>query len=127
MTDQDVRGTEQKNRKPDLNTVYTINDDGSRSWAFPDVSGGWVYACEVYDQPYTVELSVGGKYVYGYNLRMKNVDMLFIPGCEGYEKTGYYRLTFYAPEDVVFDDNLAPNVAPPFVPADQAMVSSLTQ
>ena len=85
----------------------------------PDVSylwdGGWTGACEVFDAPYTVELSVGGKYVFGYNLRMGDIETDLI--CPGYEKTGYYRLTFYAPDDVIFDDDLAPNVAPPFVPS----------
>ena len=96
------------------NLVWMDNGDDSGSWAFLNGS----YACEVYDEPYTVELSVGGKYVYGYNLRMKNVDLTQILGCEDYAKTGYYRLTFYAPEDVIFDDELAPNVAPPAVPSE---------
>ena len=35
----------------------------------------------------------------------------------GWLKTGFWRLTFYAPQgDIVFDDAAAPNVAPPAVP-----------
>lgn len=75
--------------------------------------------CEVYDDIYSVETSVGGKYVYGYNLRMKDVDIVL--SCPGWAKTGYWRLTFYVPRDVVsgewqdvlFHDATIPNVAPP--------------
>jgi hypothetical protein len=109
---------------PVVEVEWIDNNDGSGSWVFPDGSGGYSDACEVYDQPYTVELSVGGKYVYGYNLRMKNVDLTQIPGCGSYAKTGYYRLTFYAPE-VDFslfpgnpEDPDYPNVAPPAVPSE---------
>jgi hypothetical protein len=93
--------------------------EGPFTWIFDPYEGigGWENVCEVYDEPYTVELSVGGKYVYGYNLRMKDVDLTSLEGCDGYEKTGYYRLTFYAPNDVIFADSSAPNVAPPAVPA----------
>jgi len=93
--------------------------EGPFTWIFDpnEGTGSWDSVCEVYDEPYTVELSVGGKYVYGYNLRMGDVDLTNLVGCDGYEKTGYYRLTFYAPNDVVFADSLSPNVAPPAVPA----------
>jgi len=73
--------------------------------------------CEVYDEIYSVETSVGGKYVYGYNLRMKDVDIVL--SCPGWAKTGYWRLTFYVPkegdewQDVLFHDATIPNVAPP--------------
>jgi len=111
---------------PKVEPDWIDNGDDSGSWAFPDGEGGYLAACEVYDIPYTVELSVGGKYVYGYNLRMKNVDLTQITGCDGYEKTGYYRLTFYDPDlDVDFSlfpgepEELGyPNVAPPAVPSE---------
>ncbi|MDH4055810.1 MAG: hypothetical protein OEW73_05255 [Gammaproteobacteria bacterium] len=74
----------------------------------------WADTCTYSDAPYSVETSVGGKYVYGFNWRMKNVELDSI--CPGYLKTGFWRLTFYAPEDVIFDDPAAPNVAPPAVP-----------
>ena len=83
--------------------------------------GDWAGTCEVYDQEYTVETSVGGKYVYGYNLRMKEILPSLTCG-EGWEKTGFYRLTFYAPDDVDFTGHTEatpiPNVAPPSVPAE---------
>jgi hypothetical protein len=80
---------------------------------------GWIgtedtEVCQWYDAPYSVETSVGGKFVFGYNWRMKNVELDSTCG-GGWEKAGFWRLTFYAP-DVVFDDELAPNVAPPAVP-----------
>jgi len=74
----------------------------------------WADTCTLSDAPYSVETSVGGKYVYGFNWRMKNVQLDSI--CPGYAKTGFWRLTFYAPEDVIFDNPAAPNVAPPAVP-----------
>ena len=77
---------------------------------------GWDGACTLMDAPYSVELSVGGKYVYGYNWRMRNVDMDQVCG-PGWLKTGYWRLTFYTPGAVAFDDPLAAVTAPPAIPA----------
>mgnify|MGYP001818120124 CR=1 FL=1 len=77
--------------------------------------GHWEGTCTWSDAPYSVETSVGGKYVYGYNWRMKNVDLTTL--CPGWVKTGFWRLTFYAPNDVVFSDGSIPTVAPPAVPA----------
>jgi len=77
----------------------------------------WGETCTWYDAPYTVETSVGGKYVYGFNWRMKNVELESLCG-PGWLKTGFWRLTFYAPEDVIFNDDLTPNVAPPAVPSE---------
>ena len=77
---------------------------------------GWDNTCQWYDEVYSVETSVGGKFVFGYNWRMKNVELESLCGPD-WEKTGFWRLTFYAPAgDVVFDDAAAPNVAPPAVP-----------
>jgi uncharacterized membrane protein YgcG len=79
---------------------------------------GWEGACTWRDAPYSVELSVGGKYVYGYNWPMKNVNTESTCGA-GWDKTGWWRLTFYAPNgEVVFDDPNAPVNAPPAVPAE---------
>jgi uncharacterized membrane protein YgcG len=93
---------------------------------------GWTNTCNYDDMPYAVETSVGGKYVYGYNWRMKSVDPSLVEGCAGYEKTGYWRLTFYAPGDITFaaiddsvlaDDDMKNiiNKAPP-VPAAEERV-----
>ena len=79
---------------------------------------GWDGACTWRDAPYSVELSVGGKYVYGYNWPMKSVNTESVCGA-GWLKTGWWRLTFYAPNgEVVFDDASAPVSAPPAVPAE---------
>ena len=80
---------------------------------------GWDGTCQYYDDPYTVELSVGGKYVYGYNLRMGDLEDMADLACDGdWAKTGWWRLTFYTTnDDVLFDNGLAPNVAPPSSPA----------
>ena len=77
----------------------------------------WTGACTFYDAPYSVETSVGGKYVYGYNFRMRNVDLTPVCG-DSWLKTGFWRLTFYAPDDVIFSDPNAPNVAPPTSPSE---------
>jgi hypothetical protein len=77
---------------------------------------GWDGTCQLYDEVYSVETSVGGKFVYGYNWRMRDVDLETLCG-PTWQITGFWRLTFYAPEgDVLFDDPEAPNVAPPAVP-----------
>lgn len=84
-------------------------DEEARSWG--DGTCNW------YDEIYSVETSVGGKYVYGYNWRMRDVELG--TSCPGFTKTGFWRLTFYVPdgEDVVFNNANIPNVAPPAVPA----------
>jgi hypothetical protein len=74
---------------------------GNWSYDIESKTGFWESTCTYYDQPYSVETSVGGKYVYGFNWRMKNVELESM--CPGYEKTGFWRLTFYAPEDITFD------------------------
>ena len=77
---------------------------------------GWDGTCEWYDGEYSVETSVGGKFVFGYNWRMGDVELETLCGLD-WQKTGFWRLTFYAPEgDVIFDDADAPNVAPPAMP-----------
>ncbi len=79
----------------------------------------WGGTCTLSDAPYTVETSVGGKYVYGFNWRMKNVELESLCGPD-WQKTGFWRLTFYVPDDaygnpqdVVFHADDIPNVAPP--------------
>jgi hypothetical protein len=91
----------------------------------------WGGTCRLSDEPFSVELSVGGKYVYGANWRLRDVDMVDTD-CPNWLKTGYWRLTFYVPmgvevngddviltpRDIIFDDDQAPNVAPPASPAE---------
>lgn len=79
----------------------------------------WEGTCTWHDAPYSVELSVGGKYVYGYNWRMKNVELDSICGPE-WNKTGFWRLTFYSPpiSAVNFTDPTTPNVSPPASPSE---------
>jgi hypothetical protein len=88
--------------------------EGIDSWTGSE----WAGTCTWYDDPYSVELSVGGKYVYGYNWRMKNVEL--DSACPGWNKLGYWRLTFYSPPiaSVNFTNADAPNVAPPAIPSE---------
>ncbi len=93
--------------------------------AWDSTNREWGGTCTWYDDAFTVETSVGGKYVYGFNWRMKNVDVESICG-PGWLKTGFWRLTFYSPTDVLFSNHrpddpvpsIIPNVAPPSVPAE---------
>ena len=73
----------------------------------------WDGTCTWRNESYGSEVSVGGKYVYGYNWPMKDVKEL----CgEDWQKTGWWRLTFYTTDEAVqFWDELAPTTAPPAV------------
>ena len=56
--------------------------------AWDETTGSWgTGTCKWYDDIYTVETSVGGKYVYGYNWRMKDVSLEAL--CPGFVKTGF--------------------------------------
>jgi hypothetical protein len=104
----------------------TCPDPGNQEPGDPPPAGPFVWTgsewggtCTWYDAPYAVELSVGGKYVYGYNWRMKSVEL--DSTCTGWDKRGYWRLTFYNnadPTRVNFLDPAAPNVAPPTVASE---------
>lgn len=89
--------------------------------AWDSTNAEWGGTCTLSDAPFTVETSVGGKYVYGFNWRMKDADIG--TRCPGWVKTGFWRLTFYAPDDVIFtghsEANPIPNVAPPGVPSEE--------
>ena len=91
-------------------------DDPPEVGAWDPINAEWAGTCTYSDAPYSVETSVGGKYVYGFNWRMRNVELDTF--CPGWVKTGFWRLTFYAPDDVMFNDADAPNVAPPAVPSE---------
>lgn len=102
-------------------------------WSFDPVTrtGRWISdgttaipdPCQLKDENFTVELNVGGKYVYGYNWKPRR-DVL--PGscvADGFVKEGWWRLTFYTTEDqVLFLDTtrLGPPVLdePPATEAD---------
>jgi hypothetical protein len=95
----------------------TLGDWNGSGW-----EGG---ACTWRDATFAVELSVSGKYVYGYNWPLKTVELLTNCGT-GWLKSGWWRLTFYTdggdPTDhsddpVQFLDGTAPVTAPPDVPS----------
>jgi hypothetical protein len=74
-----------------------IWDSGTKTW------GGALFTA---DLPYSAELNIQGKYVYGYNWNLKTFN------AEGYEKAGWWRLTFYAPDVSFTEDTIigAPSV-----------------
>jgi hypothetical protein len=94
-------------------TPYTITE-----W---NAGTGWAGACTLKDEPYTAELNVGGKYVYGYNWTIKR-DQLNPEVCGGvWAMAGWWRLTFYTPttyaegvptSDVFFDRGDIPTGPP---------------
>lgn len=89
-------------------------DDTNKVWAGDEE----IDVCTWLDAPYSVELSVGGKYVYGYNWAMRSV---VLPAeCLGvWSKSGWWRLTYYTTDDaVLFDDANALVTAPPAVSAE---------
>jgi hypothetical protein len=97
------------------------------AYEIPDVGdwngSGWDNACTWHDAPYSVELSVGGKYVYGYNWDMTTVNTESTCGTD-WQPTGWWRLTFYTTNNaVVFNDPNAPTSAPPAVPAEVRDIS----
>lgn len=96
-------------------------------WTGAGWAGG---ACTWRDATFAIELSVSGKYVYGYNWPLKTVELLTNCG-PGWLKSGWWRLTFYtdggdptvhSDDPVQFLDPLAPVTAPPDVPSkDRAL------
>jgi hypothetical protein len=77
----------------------------------------WSDALFTADLPYSAELNIQGKYVYGYNWNLKTFN------AGGYDKAGWWRLTFYA-GDVDFDDGTI--IGPPPVPAAESNLPLLT-
>lgn len=83
--------------------------------------------CEVRDTPYTAELNIGGKFVYGYNWNMRREPGL----CTGFQKAGWWRLTFYtAPNDAGYRPVLFSNTSivltPPVLPVAAPLVMTLS-
>jgi len=66
------------------------------------IDSGWDTGCTLAPVPYTVELSVTGKYVHGYNWRMSSLsDPLPAAYCGDatWKKAGWWRLTFLPNSD----------------------------
>lgn len=56
----------------------------------------WSDTWVLYDADYTAELNIKGSYVYGYNWNLRSA---VVPG--DVNKAGWWRLTFYSPDDSV--------------------------
>jgi hypothetical protein len=72
------------------------------------VGGKWEGTWLLRDEAFTPELNIGGRYVYGYNWKMRR-DV--VP--QDVDKQGWWRLTFYAPDRVRFTG--ATMIEPPVV------------
>ena len=87
-------------------TPYSLAWDGTAT------TSKWVGACTLRDIPFTAELNVGGKYVYGYNWTTRRDALSCAEG--PWQMAGWWRLTFYTPAgDVVFSDAGIPLTPPP--------------
>ncbi|MGE5232535.1 MAG: hypothetical protein ACM3OB_00330 [Acidobacteriota bacterium] len=78
------------------------------TWDTSTATPTWTGTCTLSDIPYTAELNVGGKYVYGYNWSLRRAAM----PCTSWLKSGWWRLTFYAPPTLVLFDAANPVVTP---------------
>lgn len=89
------------------------------------VTGTGADACTLRDIPYTAELNVGGRYVYGYNWMLRRDEMPSECG-PGWSKAGWWRLTFYTGNgDVLFDPLnpvVEPLAPPPGLPAQPTVM-----
>jgi hypothetical protein len=84
---------------------------------------GWSEACNLDVVGYTVEQSVGGKFVHGYNWSMRDLPDLLACDDGPWQKTGWWRLTFVpngGVEKMLFDATTVTSapVVPEAVPTD---------
>lgn len=92
---------------------------------------GWSNACNLPAIAYTLEQSVSGKFVHGYNWRMRELSNplpLALCGDTTWQKTGWWRLTFVpngAAEKMAFDANAITSapVIPDAVPTDITLLA----
>jgi hypothetical protein len=81
-------------------TCPTVYVEPPEYQALPWTGTSWTGACSVKTEPYTAELNVGGKYVYGYNWTIRRDTLPTECAALGYTATdlaGWWRLTFYTP------------------------------
>jgi hypothetical protein len=111
---------------PSCPTTYTPSGF-SGTWTYDPVKGQYTWgpgSCTLRDTGYTAELNVGGKYVYGYNWQIRN-DRL---NCgTDWVMPGWWRLTFYTPGVVVFDNAAIPTGPPTLPPAVPLTLSLLAE
>ena len=92
---------------------------------------GWSNACNLPVVDYTLEQSVSGKFVHGYNWRMRELTnplALALCGDTTWQKTGWWRLTFVpngGAEKMAFDAAAVTSapVVPEAVPTDIALLA----
>jgi hypothetical protein len=88
----------------------------STTWKKGVLAGSWSGLHLLRDTPFTAELNIGGKFVYGYNWQLQRDT---VP--TEVSKAGWWRLTFYTEnngnslDSIVFDDANIPT-APPTLP-----------
>ncbi len=94
---------------------------------------GWSGSCNLPVVPYTLEQSVSGKFVYGYNWRVRDLaEHLTTCVDQVWHKTGWWRLTYVADGDdskVLFTDTTVtgPPVIPPAIPTALSTFLSLSE
>ncbi|MBU0943476.1 MAG: hypothetical protein KKE53_03390, partial [Proteobacteria bacterium] len=94
---------------------------------------GWSGSCNLPVVPYTLEQNVSGKFVHGYNWRMRDLpDHLDTCVDQAWHKTGWWRLTYVPNGDnskMLFTDNTVtgPPVIPPAIPTALSTFLSLSE
>lgn len=85
------------------------------TWTKGSAPGSWTGLSTLHDIPFTAELNIGGKFVYGYNWQLQRDAVLPNVG-----KAGWWRLTFYTEnntdsgkDSVIFNDAAIPTTPPP--------------
>jgi len=94
-------------------TCPTTVPPGGSGFVMTWTGSSWAEAMQLRDIPYTAELNVGGKYVYGYNWMLRRDQI------EPWNKAGWWRLTFYTSDaSVLFDTPGIPLTPPPSAPSE---------
>jgi hypothetical protein len=97
----------------------------STTWTKGVLSGYWSGLHTLRDIPFTAELNIGGKFVYGYNWQLQRDS---VP--TNVNKAGWWRLTFYTEnnsnsllDSIIFDDasiaTTPPSLPPAYIPVQQ--------
>jgi len=112
----------------DTPPAYPASYPFTRVW----LDNGWDNSCNLPVVPFTLETNVSGKYVHGYNWRMRELTNplpLAYCGDTSWQKSGWWRLTFVPnglAEKVIFAESTA--ITPPILPqAEPADVTLLEE
>jgi hypothetical protein len=102
-------------------TCPTAYQSSGFSPTWDAIAGRWGNTYFLRDIPYTAELAISGKFVYGYVWNLRKDPM----PTGATSKAGWWRLTFYSPEVILDDDALLePPTLPTAAPAALAALAA---